>query len=141
MNKNKAQPRWLIAYMITATTFSSASLLAQSIPAEAADALTRAGECSVNGRSMTLKNDGGWCWNVVAISAPRMGKKAGITLSSNALTVASQPQHGQVAIADVEDGKVRIAYRPAAGFAGDDKFTLHNQVRAQDVTYLVSVQR
>ena len=37
--------------------------------------------------------------------------------------------------------RVRIAYRPAAGFAGDDKFTLHNQVRGQDVTYLVSVQR
>ena len=69
------------------------------------------------------------------------GEKAGIALSSDALSVASQPQHGQVAIADVEDGKVRIAYRPAAGFAGDDKFTLHNQVRAQDVTYLVSVQR
>jgi len=73
MNKTKARPRWLIAYMITATSFSFAPLVARSI--SAADALTRAGECSVNGRSMTLKNDGGWCWNVVAISAPRMGKR------------------------------------------------------------------
>jgi hypothetical protein len=63
--------------------------------------------------SIYMTNDG-WCWITIRF---RANKEPYIP----PVSVTSPPAHGTVQI-DTVDQRVRIAYRPAAGFVGSDDF-------------------
>ncbi len=67
--------------------------------------------------SMIVGGDGGWCqikfdfaWGDLPLQAP--------------LRVTHPPEHGEVMVGSV-GLSLRIAYKPAQGFAGADSFTVH----------------
>jgi hypothetical protein len=67
--------------------------------------------------SIVTNNDGGWCqihfqfyWARQPIQAP--------------LAVTTPPMHGDAMVGSVGDS-LRIAYRPAPGFTGQDRFVVH----------------
>jgi hypothetical protein len=61
-----------------------------------------------------MGNDGGWCW--LTISRDWRGQSV-----VPAGSLVSKPAHGTVQIGPA-DGVLRVAYRPDAGFAGQDVF-------------------
>ena len=67
--------------------------------------------------NIRMNNDGGWC-QISHIFVFREVEEVGT------MTLATPPAHGEVRSGNV--GKqLRIAYRPAPGFAGIDDFVVH----------------
>ena len=62
-------------------------------------------------------NDGGWC--AIRFSYAVRGQIPVIA----PLDLGTPPEHGQVALGTL-NGRMRIAYRPAPGYAGPDRFTV-----------------
>lgn len=66
---------------------------------------------------ITMDNDGGWCAirfsHLLRGAIPVIGR----------LRLLHPPRHGAVQLGTL-DGKMVIAYRPAQGFAGPDRFTV-----------------
>jgi hypothetical protein len=106
--------------------------LAPPASAEAAlpiDGLQRANRCTTQlsvlfqgtispPSTMTMGNDGGWCWIAVQVTA--FG-----TPSASVLQMRRAPSHGQLLIGRVGE-RSRVAYRPEPGFVGNDSFTVVN---------------
>ena len=67
---------------------------------------------------MTMANDGGWCTAAFTYSM-----YAGRLPIVAPLRVARPPAHGEAVVGSVGPS-MRIAYRPAPGFAGTDAFTV-----------------
>jgi hypothetical protein len=87
-------------------------------------------------QQMTVKNDGGSCWSDgYAQSGPSL------FLTARDISVTEQPKHGQVTIGDVENHRIRVAYKPAAGYAGPDTFTIHYGVINTDKSLQVVVSK
>jgi hypothetical protein len=80
---------------------------------------------------MTMKNDGGWCWERIYTTMGLGSSQMGVPM-----TVLQQPSHGVLAIKAFTEA-TRIAYKPEEGYAGDDTFTtvndLHNIERVWKV--------
>jgi hypothetical protein len=64
---------------------------------------------------MDMGNDGGWCVIRLRPTGPSGG------LARFPAVVRTPPAHGEVVVGTL-DGQLRIAYRPARGFAGEDQF-------------------
>ena len=106
--------------------------------------LIRAGSCSISGggyaqignnapsATMSLRNDGGWCWQTVATHS--FGASAGTGVP---FTLTEAPTNGTVQIT-VFDDTTRIAYKANTGYKGTDKFeTLNNTYNIARVTNVV----
>lgn len=112
----------------------------------AADKLNKASDCQVApirfipgqkvSGPMTLKNDGGWCW-----SDGYASQGSNLYLSAGDVVVRDPPKHGRVTVGDLANHRIRTAYQPENGFAGQDSFTLHYRVIDTDRTYQVTVTR
>lgn len=71
--------------------------------------------------TVTVSNDGNWCsWTRATILAGT-SEPLGVPMR-----VTQQPAHGEITIT-VMAAATKIAYKPAAGFTGTDRFTLVNQ--------------
>lgn len=81
--------------------------------------------------TIRVSSGGGWCW--VDISATMGTIRIVATYS---LTHA--PAHGEVLMGEVNQ-KMRIAYRPAAGFVGDDSFVIVNRMTNSERPIAVTV--
>ena len=66
---------------------------------------------------IAMANDGGWCAIAYQVLTP-----AGHFATADA-RVSAPPAHGEARIGTV-DGLLRIAYRPAPGYAGADAFAV-----------------
>lgn len=66
---------------------------------------------------ITTGNDGGWC----VITYQALMPNGGYTIASG--DVLTPPAHGQAMLGSL-GGLLRIAYRPAPGFAGGDHFVV-----------------
>jgi len=64
--------------------------------------------------TISLSNDGGWCWLTVSYH-----RDSDTVVPSGQL--GTPPNHGSVQIGPA-DGVLRVAYQPAPGFAGRDFF-------------------
>jgi hypothetical protein len=80
---------------------------------------------------MRMSGSGGWCW--VDIWATMNSLKIVATYS-----VTRAPMHGEVLMGEVNQ-KMRIAYRPAAGFVGDDSFVIVNRMTNSERPIAVTV--
>jgi hypothetical protein len=106
--------------------------------------LTRAGVCVVHGARniggatgsspMTVKNDGGWCWNNLPHNYNRS-----TWIAAHDTVVITPPQHGRVVVGDVDNHRVRVAYQPAPGFTGTDTFTTGFNIVDTRVVWEVTV--
>ena len=65
---------------------------------------------------MKMSNEGGWCW--VNLWATRGSFQYVATYR-----VTKAPDHGQLAMGEVNK-RTRVAYKPDAGFVGEDRYTL-----------------
>ena len=107
------------------------------------DKLTRATACVASAyhvapgdnATITVKNDGGWCW------VDSNERSYWHTFLANSVVVTKLPTHGHVLVGDLADRNVRVAYRPEAGFAGQDSFIVHSRANERDLTYSVTVSR
>jgi hypothetical protein len=81
--------------------------------------------------TIRVSSGGGWCW--VDISATMGTIRIVATYS---LTHA--PAHGEVLMGEVNQ-KMRIAYRPASGFVGDDSFVIVNRMTNSERPFAVTV--
>jgi hypothetical protein len=73
--------------------------------------------------TITMANDGGWCWIQFSFVAGNMYVVPDITTTRS-------PRHGTLVSGGLDTGsgkRVRLAYKPAAGFAGTDNFAVHIQ--------------
>jgi len=104
--------------------------------------LPKASECATNvpfiptgGASVPatirMNNKGGWCW--LELSATQSGARYVPSYS-----VPRQPAHGQLMMGQVGQ-KMRVAYKPTAGFAGNDSFSLVNETTGGERTVSVTV--
>ncbi len=109
---------------------STAAELPQSTTCTVLDPPGRAGE-QAQLAIITMNNDGGWCgylrWTTMG------GRVFGAPMR-----VTQAPAHGQVDIA-VQAKGTRISYRPEAGFAGTDHFSVVNIFLNFDRPYSVTV--
>ena len=71
--------------------------------------------------TVTMSNDGKWCWWTRATILAGNSQPQGVPMR-----VTQQPAHGEVEITVMADA-TKIAYKPAAGFTGTDRFMLVNQ--------------
>jgi hypothetical protein len=132
--------RSTIAAVVVVVSSTGASL-PQTI-----DKLAKSGECTYRGGSfmngqkavaqMSIRNDGGWCWSD-GYAMPQTG----FYLSASDLKVTTPPKHGEVAIGDMPSHHLRIAYRPAAGFSGEDSYTVHYNITEAEKTITVTVSK
>jgi hypothetical protein len=83
--------------------------------------------------TINMNNDGGWCW-------AQFGYVSGSRYMVPPLQTTQPPQHGTVLTGGVND-KVRFAYKPFPGFAGNDRFVVHvlGPRQVLDITISVTV--
>jgi hypothetical protein len=63
---------------------------------------------------ITMRNDGGWC------SIQHKFAYEGLVLTAP-MTLTVPPRHGEVVLGSLQE-ELRLAYRPAPGYAGPDAF-------------------
>lgn len=68
--------------------------------------------------SIGVVNDGGWCAIRYQVTMPNG------SLTTSEAIVTHPPAHGSTMVGTL-DGKLRIAYRPAPGFTGEDTFSVY----------------
>ncbi len=137
--------RNVLTAMFILMTFVSwaAPIAGPAAQAESTDQPARASACAASAyhvtpgenATMTIKNDGGWCW------ADTYERSYWRILSAYDVTVIKPPKNGLVRMRDIGNQEVRVAYRPDTGFAGTDSFVVHYQVNAYDLTYSVTVSK
>jgi hypothetical protein len=82
---------------------------------------------------ITMSNDGGWCW--MDLSATQ-----GSLQYLPTYRVSKAPVHGQVVMGAV-GMKARIAFKPEAGFAGSDTYTLMNTLNNSERVVTITITR
>jgi hypothetical protein len=115
----------------------------QAVSAVSVGELTRATACATSAyhvmpgesATMTVENDGGWCW------ADTYERRSWRTLSANSVAVTNAPGHGHVVVRDIENQEVRVAYQPEPAFAGRDSFSVHYDTDGSDRKFLVTVAK
>lgn len=129
------------AFALTGVASWAGTREGQAVQADPVDKLTRATVCVASAyhvapgdnATMAVKNDGGWCW------VDSNERSYWHTFLANSVAVTKPPRHGHVLVGDLADQNVRVAYRPEAGFAGQDSFIVHSRVNERDLTYSVTV--
>jgi len=114
-----------------------------TVQADSVDKLARATACATSAyhmmagenATMTVANDGGWCWT------DTYERSYWRTLAAHYVAVTIPPKHGHVLIRDIANQEVRIAYQPEPGFAGQDSFTVHYDTDDSKKTFLVAVSK
>ena len=92
-----------------------------------------AGGVVVSATAITMNNDGNPCWYIRRTT--QSGRVFGVPMH-----LTRQPSHGAVEITVLDKG-TRISYRPIAGFAGTDEFSVINEMYNVDRPYKVTVTR
>ena len=131
----------IAAFTLTALGSWPATNVGQTFPQDPVGQLTRAAACATSAyhvtagesATMTVGNDGGWCW------VDSYERRNWHTLSANAVVVTDASRHGHVVVRDIENQEVRVAYRPEPGFAGPDNFTIHYDSDGSEKTFLITV--
>ena len=80
-----------------------------------------------------MTSDGGWCWG-------NYTRYAGATKIAPPLTLAHAPGNGEVQF-EQRTESTRVAYRPKAGFYGDDSFVVRDATTNTEREYRVVVKR
>lgn len=86
--------------------------------------------------SITMSNDGGWCWIHIRIAVAGLGYKAG------PVTVSQPPAHGELvsgAVGDPKEGYVRVAYRPTPSYTGSNSFTVGMSGKVNQVWFSAAI--
>jgi hypothetical protein len=83
--------------------------------------------------TMRVSSGGGWCWFDVSATMNSIRIVA-------TYTVTRAPAHGEVTMGEVNQ-KTRIAYRPVAGFVGDDNFVVVNKMTNSERSVAVTIVR
>jgi hypothetical protein len=130
-----------ILVFLTMLIYWAATGVGQAAVGDSIGKLTRATSCAVSAyhvmagedATMTVENDGGWCW----VDIYERGNWRPLSASFVAVTNASK--HGHVLVLDIANQEVRLAYQPDAGFAGRDSFTLHYNTDNSERTFSVTV--
>jgi hypothetical protein len=133
----------MAAFTLTALGSWAATNVGQTIPRASVGQLTRAAACATSAyhlmagesATMTVENDGGWCW------ADTYERRDWHTLSANSVAVTNASRHGRVVVRDIENQEVRVAYQPEPGFAGRDNFTIHYDTDGSEKTFLITVSK
>ena len=135
--------RRLLTAALTLTALGSwaAMNVGHTIPRDSVGQLTRAAACATSAyhvmagesATMSVENDGGWCW------ADTYERRNWHTLSANSVAVTQASRHGHVVVRDIENQEVRVAYQPEPGFAGRDAFTIHYDTDGSEKTFLITV--
>jgi hypothetical protein len=131
----------MAAFTLTALGSWAATNVGQTIPRYQVGQLTRAAACATSAyhlmagesATMTVGNDGGWCW------ADTYERRNWHTLSASSVAVSNASRHGHVVVRDIENQEVRVAYQPEPGFAGRDAFTIHYDTDGSEKTFLITV--
>jgi hypothetical protein len=131
----------MAALTLTALGSWAATNVGQTIPRDPVGQLTRAAACATSAyhvtpgesATMTIGNDGGWCW------ADTYERRNWRTLSANSVVVTNASRHGHVVVRDIENQQVRVAYQPEPGFAGRDNFTIHYDSDGSEKTFSITV--
>jgi hypothetical protein len=129
--------------LTTLVSWAAVSGARQTPQGEPVGQLTMATACTASAyhvapgdsATMTVINDGGWCW---ADSSERDYWRS---FSASYVTVTNPPKHGHVLVGDLANQNVRVAYQPEPGFTGQDSFNVHYRGNEHDLTFLVSVSR
>lgn len=129
------------AFTLTALGAWAATNVGHTIPRDPVAQLTRAAACTTSAyhvtagesATMTVENDGGWCW------ADTYERRNWHILSANSVAVTYASRHGRVMVRDIENQEVRVAYQPEPGFAGRDNFTIHYDTDGSEKTFLITV--
>jgi hypothetical protein len=79
---------------------------------------------------IVMGNDGGWCVIRYQVMTPNGG------FATTEAEIRKEPAHGSVIVGTL-DGLLRIAYRPAPGFVGEDGFAVYLR---GPVPYLVPIK-
>jgi len=131
----------MAAFTLTALGSWAATNVGQTIPRYQVGQLTRAAACATSAyhlmagesATMTVGNDGGWCW------ADTYERRNWHTLSASSVAVSNASRHGHVVVRDIDNQEVRVAYQPEPGFAGRDAFTIHYDTDGSEKTFLITV--
>ena len=129
--------------LLTALICMAATSGGQAVEGRLMGKLTRAASCAVSAyhvmagenATMTVENDGGWCW----ADTYERGNWSHLSASSVGVTNASE--HGHVLVGDIANHEIRVAYQPEAGFAGRDSFTIHYTADNSKRTFSVAVSK
>jgi hypothetical protein len=129
------------AFTLTALGSWAATNVGQTVPGVSVGNLTRATACAASAyhlmagesATMTVENDGGWCWT------DTYDRSNWHTLSANSVAVTNASRHGHVLVRDIENQEVRVAYQPEPGFAGQDSFTIHYDTDGSEKIFLITV--
>jgi hypothetical protein len=74
--------------------------------------------------TISMANDGGWCWLQLSMISNNTYVIPGVT-------VTQPPRHGTMISGGVDTSagkRLRLAYKPVAGFSGTDSFSVHFQL-------------
>ena len=130
-----------VTFVLTTLVSWTATTARQTPQGESVGKLTRATACATSAyhvapgdnATMTITNDGGWCWADI-----NEGSYWG-RFAASYVTVTDPPKHGHVMVGDLANQNVRVAYQPEPGFAGQDSFNVHYRGTNTDLTYSVAV--
>jgi|HubBroStandDraft_1064217.scaffolds.fasta_scaffold56414_4 hypothetical protein len=114
-----------------------------TVQTDAVDKLVGATACAVSAyhvmagtnATMSVENDGGWCW------VDTYERSTWRTLSASSVTVTHPPRHGRVLVRDIDNQEIRIAYQPEPGFGGQDSFSIRYESDDSDKGFVVAVSK
>jgi hypothetical protein len=114
-----------------------------TVQTDAVDKLVGATACAVSAyhvmagtnATMSVENDGGWCW----VDTYERGNWR--TLSAISVAVTRPPRHGRVQVRDIDNQEIRIAYQPESGFHGQDSFSIRYESEDSDKRFVIAVSK
>ena len=129
----------IVCILVNALGWSSKS----EAQAPAISELPKSTECSAKAPYVTaggaalpstirVSSKGGWCW--LNMSATTQGGMVYAPM----YTVSRAPAHGELLMGEVSQ-KTRIAYKPTAGFTGNDSFVIVNKTSNSERAVSVTV--
>jgi hypothetical protein len=123
----------LVSIGATAQTSQRVDVPKRSKICKVSEPFAPSGGVVVSATTITRNNDGNPCWYMRR--STQSGRVFGVPMH-----LTKQPSHGAVEITVLDKG-TRISYKPTAGFAGTDEFSVINEMYNVDRPYKVSVSR
>ena len=123
----------LVSTGATAQTSQAVAMPKKSKICKVSGPFAPAGGVVVSATAITMNNDGNPCWYM------RRSTQSGRVFGAP-MHLTKQPSHGAVEITVLDKG-TRISYKPTAGFAGTDEFSVINEMYNVDRPYKVTVSR
>jgi hypothetical protein len=131
----------VVAFALTGVVAWAGTRASLTVQTDAVDKLVRSTACEVSAyhvvagakATMTIQNDGGWCW------LDTYERTNWHTLSAVSVAVTNPPRHGRVVVRDIANQEIRIAYQPEPGFGGQDGFSIRYESDGSDKGFVVAV--